>query len=531
MRLVSLRGTLLLILMETICLSGLRTETIVFAVEPPDLEWSRNYGGSQDDYMNAMVPTNDGGFVLCGYTFSFDSGSQTPWIVKTNSSGLTQWYRTYKVGYTFESLCATNDNCFVLVGSKGHWLLKVDNAGNQVWLKEYDRIGNDETTSVIQASDGGYILGGYQESPYRDCWFAKTDNYGNLQWNRTWGTQDHQEAITCLVKTNDGGFAFTAWSIDIDLVFPADPDCALVKIDTFGNVQWSRAFGSIGAEDHLSSIIQTPDGGYALAGYRRSSTYADQNFWMIKTDSSGVQEWSMNYGDSRHEAAHSMIATRDGGYMLVGYQSTSYSRHAWIVKTNSSGSLEWTKSFADSTLGFSVVENTKWEYFVGGNTGTGAGGMDFWLAKLEGDNAPPTINGPSREPSDAIQENQQVKVSVSVVDSMSGVDEVILEYSSNGGSAWTNLTMTRASGDTYVAVISGHPADTSIQFAIIAYDNAGNYAVLNNSGQYYKYTISRAWFAFPPSIEMIAVAVLIIVGLGLVSYFVFLGKKSRRKAI
>jgi hypothetical protein len=143
--------------------------------EIPSVEWSKNYGGPQDDYLHSMTPSNDGGFVLCGYSFSFDSGSQNPWLIKTDSSGMVQWYRTYRIGYTFRSIVQASDGGYALAGAGGLWLMKIDNVGNILWTKEYDMVGNNEISSIVHTADGGYVLGGYQQLPNSDAWYAKTD--------------------------------------------------------------------------------------------------------------------------------------------------------------------------------------------------------------------------------------------------------------------------------------------------------------------------------------------------------------------
>jgi hypothetical protein len=458
--------------------------------EIPSVEWSKNYGGPQDDYLHSMTPSNDGGFVLCGYSFSFDSGSQNPWLIKTDSSGIVQWYRTYRIGYTFRSIVQASDGGYALAGAGGLWLMKIDNVGNILWTKEYDMVGNNEISSIVHTADGGYVLGGYQQLPNSDAWYAKTDAYGNLQWSRTWGSPDAQESITSLISTSDGGFAFLAW-IAQGAWTSFEDYVALVKIDLFGNVQWSRTFGSAGCEDYLSSLVQTSDGGFALAGYRRYS-HSDQNFWLIKTNSLGVEQWSKTFGYSFHEAAHSVIATKDGGYMLVGYQSTPSSSYAWIVKTDSSGNLEWSKGYEDGTMAFNVMQTKKWEYIIGGNIRTKAGDMDFWLMKLEGDNNMPTIGEPNRSPAYDVYENQKVNVSVTVNDDISGVSQVLLSYSIDDGYNWINVTMAKISDNSYIGTIPSFATGTKILFKIIAFDNAGNLAVKDNAGQYYSYTVSKA---------------------------------------
>lgn len=216
--------------------------------------------------------------------------------------------------------------------------------------------------------------------------------------------------------------------------------------------------------------------------------------------------------------------------MLVGYQSTPFlSSHAWIVKTDSSGNLEWTKECADGTMAFNVVQTQKWECIIGGNTKTERGDMDFWLMKLEGDNAAPTISEPDRIPVSDVYENQRVNVSATVNDDMSGVSQVLLSYSTDGGYNWINVTMTKMTGNFYVGAIPGLASDTRVLFKIIAYDRAGNVAVKDNAGRYYGYTVRKADHPFPLPIEMLfgIVAVLALLFAGA---FLIFWKKRRSQS-
>ena len=106
------------------------------------------------------------------------------------------------------------------------------------------------------------------------------------------------------------------------------------------------------------------------------------------------------------------------------------------------------------------------------------------------DNTSPTISTPSQDPDPAMVEpNQNVTISVEVVDEGVGVREVILSYTVDEGQTWTNITMDNLSGNTYWGKIPGFEADTYVQYKIIAYDNADNPTVEDKNGEYYVYTV------------------------------------------
>ena len=133
-------------------------------------------------------------------------------------------------------------------------------------------------------------------------------------------------------------------------------------------------------------------------------------------------------------------------------------------------------------------------------------------AKQEADITPPSIGAPYQEPpEDNVQPDQAVTVSVNVTDTQMGVREVVLSYSTDEGATWTNVTMSRVDGDTYIGQIPGFPAGTNVQYMIIAYDNAGNCKVENNGGQYYVYTVIPEFPTWPLLLLMLIVLSAVII--------------------
>jgi hypothetical protein len=135
------------------------------------------------------------------------------------------------------------------------------------------------------------------------------------------------------------------------------------------------------------------------------------------------------------------------------------------------------------------------------------------------DAASPLIDMPSQNPpKDNVQPDQAVTVSVKVTDVGSGLREVILSYNTNEG-PWTNVTMRKANKDIYTGQIPGFPADTTVQYKIIAYDNAGHFTVNDMTGQYYVYTVIPE-FSTWPSVILVLLAI---------TMFIVLVKRKRSR--
>jgi hypothetical protein len=336
------------------------------------LVWSRTYGGASWENAQSMVATPDGGYALAGFTGSFGAGNMDALLVKTDMYGNMEWNQTY--GGTSKdyatSLVNTVDGGYAFAGftgsfGAGFWVVKTDTVGNMQWNKTYEASGMGDACSLVATSDGGYAIASTYNYTARgvlghgsgvgsgDFYLVKIDTSGNIQWNKTYGGTDIEEALS-LVKTHDGGYALAGGAGDYYW---------LVKTDMFGNMQWNNVYGAGVAR----SLVVTDDGGYALAG----------SSLMIKTDSFGRAQWNKTYQD-----AWSIAATLDGGYVLAGWGIND----SWLVKTDPFGNMEWNQTFggSQSEQVWSVVATPDGGYALSGRTDSysAAGDYDCWLVKV-----------------------------------------------------------------------------------------------------------------------------------------------------
>jgi hypothetical protein len=292
-----------------------------------NMQWNKTYGGAMGDLANSVVQTIDGGYILAGRTDSLGTFCGDFWLIKTDSNGNMQWNRAYGGISTDEafSVIQTSDGGYALAGNtwsygngqSDSWLVKTDSNGNMQWNKTYGGEGYEGARSLIQMNDGGYIIGGYTgsyEPPYSSFWLIRTDSFGNMQWNKTYGGAGYEMALS-MVKTSDEGFGLAGWTSSYGA---GDYDFWLVKTDSNGNMQWSQTYGGT-SSDVANSVIQTSDGGYALLGYTYSYSVGLEDFWLVKTNSAGTMQWNASYGGARDDSGCSVVETNDGGYAVAGY--------------------------------------------------------------------------------------------------------------------------------------------------------------------------------------------------------------------
>jgi hypothetical protein len=290
------------------------------------------------------------------------------------------------------SIIQTTDGGFAIAGytfsfASGYediYIVKLNSSGAIQWTRTIGGIGNEIALSIIQTTDGGYAVGGWTNSfgtDYADYYILKLDTVGTLQWNRTIDRADYDYGIS-VVQTTDGGFALAGVSATGG-VFSSD--IYIVKLNASGTYQWSKTYGG-SADEVAYSIIQTTDGGLVAAGYTDSYGLGGNNFYILKLDASGTLQWSRTVGGSGPNGqAYSIILTTDGGFALAGvteaFGAGSYDMH--IVKLNAGGTLQWTRTVGGSSQdwGYSIVQTSDGGFAIAGST-TSFGVNNFYTAKL-----------------------------------------------------------------------------------------------------------------------------------------------------
>ena len=311
--------------------------------EDGDSLWSRTYGGEDYDECYSMIQTNDGGFALVGVTYSFGAGSGDFWLVRADADGDSLWSRTFG-GEAFEecnSMIQTSDGGYSLAGytwsfgagEYDMWLVKTDADGDSLWSKTFGGRRMEFCNSVIQTEDGGYALAGYTESfgaGGYDMWLVKTDEDGDSLWSQTFGGGESEWCYS-IVQTADGGYALAGFTFSFG---GWSDDMWLVKTNADGDSLWSRTFGGV-ANESCNSLIQTADQGYVLAGYNLYQEYFPESILLYRTDADGDLLWSLTFGGEDSDWCNSIIQTVDGGYALAGYTESFGAGEGdfWLVKT------------------------------------------------------------------------------------------------------------------------------------------------------------------------------------------------------
>ena len=411
--------------------------------QAPSIDWAKCLGGASIDHASSIQQTTDGGYIICGLTWSNDGdvagnhGQSDIWVVKLNASGNLVWQKCLG-GSSFEfgtSIQQTTDGGFIICcltssndgdvsgyhGDTDIWVVKLNSTGNILWQKCLGGTLNESKTSIQQTTDGGFIICGNTSSNdgdvagYHgdiDIWVVKLNASGNLVWQKCLGgTSGEYEAS--IQQTTDEGFIICCltWSNDGDVAGNhGQSDIWVVKLNVSGNLVWQKCLGgTLFDATNENSIQQTPDGGYIICGYTYSNdgdvagNHGQSDIWVVKLNAFSNLVWQKCFGGTSLDDTHenSIQQTTDGGFIICGVTGSNdgdvSGNHGgsdrWMLKLNASGNLVWQKCLGgtsnDSHASSSIQQTTDGGYIIcsvtqsnDGDVSGNHGDEDIWVVNL-----------------------------------------------------------------------------------------------------------------------------------------------------
>ncbi|HNJ90106.1 MAG TPA: putative metal-binding motif-containing protein, partial [Chitinophagales bacterium] len=410
--------------------------------QAPNIEWQYCYGGNSADGGRYILQTIDGGFAICGSSYSNDGdvttnhGLSDYWILKISGSGELEWQKSYGgSNYDYaQSIQQTNDGGYIVAGVSasvdgditGHhginkydyWIIKLSFAGELEWEKSFGGTNDDYARSVKQVSGDGYIITGSTWSndgdvtadpAYDDVWVVKISDLGTLQWQQLYHKFDDDYAME-IQQTLEGGYITVGGSNMAD-AGATGTELYIIKLTDTGIKEWEKTYGGIDSESGLD-IHQTSDSGYIIGGEATSNGgdvtghhgefYDD--YWIVKLDSLGNLQWEKCLGGTNQESGAFISQTIDSGYIISGASTSNdgdvtdhhgptggFNQDYWIVKLTGDGIIEWKKSLGgiQQDAGGPILQLTDSSFIVAGTTYSNDGDVsgnhgssDIWVVKL-----------------------------------------------------------------------------------------------------------------------------------------------------
>ena len=324
------------------------------------ITWSRVYGRFIfNERGGSITETSDGGYIVVGTTYrSFQATGM--WIMKLDGNGLVKWRRIIR-GFSLigKHVEETSDGNYIVAGEDAYsiLLLKIGVHGRIIWSRSFEEdvyIWRQRDRMIQQTSDGGYIIVGGTGRVDPQVWLIKTDGYGRMVWNKTYGLSGSIDYGTSVYQTSDGGYII-AGSSNADSLL-------LIKTDSNGEEEWMKVIEEDCTID-VSSIQQTSDGGYIVSGGRSEG-------WLIKFNESGDIEWEIAIEHCL--ILHSVEETSDGGFIATGTSSAAavYPGDLYLLKVSNDGEVEWLRKYGREDyyeIGYCVRETSDGGYIIAGS--------------------------------------------------------------------------------------------------------------------------------------------------------------------
>lgn len=365
-------------------------------------DWQKSFGGSGSDLLKVILNTTDGGFILGGNSNSpvgFDKkqanrGANDYWIIKLDAKGNPLWERVFggKGNEDLTALIATRDGGYLIGGSSSssaeiddsllgakkensrgsldYWIIKIDGQGKEIWQHTYGGKYADVLKSMVATADGGYLIGGYSNSPAtsdknaeslgtgNDFWVLKLDEKGGIEWQQVLGGAA-EDQLKVVLQTKDGNYVTAGQSNSNTRTTKKGTDVWVVKLDVTGSLLWENAY-DIGKNDILTSLIEQEDGhflmgAYSPSGYDQANNEEGINDYVaLKIAPNGEELWRKIFGSNGEDVLKKLIETRDGGYLMVGTANPEFNGYTSSKKNGVNANA---LSPFDTTQSLAVIQN------------------------------------------------------------------------------------------------------------------------------------------------------------------------------
>ncbi|MBK7296139.1 MAG: hypothetical protein IPI91_05490 [Flavobacteriales bacterium] len=258
--------------------------------------WEKTYGRSDWDFFNDVALLPDGGLVLTGTTYSYGNVSGALWHVRVDGNGELIWSNLFSGPTAREGSSSkpTADGGFILAGSvisasgdKDALLVKLDAAGNEVWLNSYGGDSLDIAYDVIQTADGGYSMVGstHSYSVWTEAFHVRTDANGSKQWHKNWGQINDQESFEHCELPN-GDFIQVGYT---KTTGGGGKDMFMLMSYWNGDFQFGRTFGGFG--DDSGATIALLNDGFICGGWTESYGAGGKDMFIVRTDLNGTTQF------------------------------------------------------------------------------------------------------------------------------------------------------------------------------------------------------------------------------------------------
>ncbi len=378
--------------------SGGRDLVIFKCTQEGDILWSNRLGGTGNEEIGDFILTSDGGFAVVGTTDSPEGdiktrgGEMDLFLAKLSKEGVLEWTKSYGGGNNDRGFCVLEmyDKGFLLGGETGSrdgtmqmqplggidgWIARLDNKGKLIWERRYGGAAIDKVNKIIELSpneirhDYRILATSMSKDNHvpdnfgkQDIWVFNIDEYGRLVgWNRVYGGEEDEEAQNCFFNNQDSTLTLAGTSFSQTGNFSNQQgigDIWLFQMDKVGDVIFSELYGGT-KQEGATGLIKTRDAGFLLTGMTQSKdgdigpTKGGYDGYLLKTDAKGKKKWLKTTGYEKKDFLYASTEAANGGYLSVGTSELT-NNAAQLMEHNGKYDI-WLTCFKDSARKESTI--------------------------------------------------------------------------------------------------------------------------------------------------------------------------------
>lgn len=302
------------------------------------VRWEKNFGGTNDDYADAVVQTSDGGYMLCGRTRM--SASQDILVVKLDAQGNKVWEKTYGAADSTETVFG------IVNGSGGNVviayladlpsgsfsqlkLLGLSSSGAKV-LNKVVQNGKFSMNAIIKTSDGKLVMTGNDNGV---AYVIKCGEDGAYIWEKRYPipAKNYTQSYA-LVELKDKSILTAGFDQGNNKY-----DFNLLAFGQTGNNLWQSTWGGAN-DDELFDIDLSSDNQIVVMGYTNSFSGKTEFYLSKRQSNNGNMIWERNFVEIGNLWGD-MAACSDGGFILVGGENKA-NANIVVVKTDGNGNFK-----------------------------------------------------------------------------------------------------------------------------------------------------------------------------------------------
>lgn len=267
-------------------------------------------------------------------------------------------------------------------------LMKTNSDGELIWAKDFKDTVQYSTYGIAILKNHNIVITGHayasNGTPYY-TYIMCLDTSGSILWQKKLDGRFANK----IIQSHDGGMIYAGAKIYDGI------DGHVVKLDEYGNIVWTRIFGTAGYE-YISDVTELNDGSIVCSGF--SSDYIKSGIFILKLNNSGIPVWNRFYKFNNNAAAREIKVSCDGSIIVSGFHEPNNDRvhelEPFLLKTDSTGNIIWCKYLPNINWG-GVIENVlidkQGNHILNYTLTNGRGLISSAFIKLDKDGSPLTV--------------------------------------------------------------------------------------------------------------------------------------------